>query len=221
MSNWCEGAVSLATLLVTALPPAGLWYAVFEGSIVAVTAAKVFPVLSYEAAAVLVALCTAPLGIGGVQSILDRLNGCLLPFYIAGLVALVIATGTSVGYTDEWLHLGPIELPDGALWHCFAAFGGTAVLGLVAMDFAHVGRRHDALYLATVPFGVPMFVLTQLVNALVGVFVVGSQGMHVAKTETGLIDTTISILGPFAALAYVVISQVSEETKKWGLVRAP
>lgn len=139
---------------------------------------------------------------------LDRLNGCLLPFYLAGLVALVVMTGTRVGYTDAWLHLGPAEPQSGALWRCFAAFGGTAIFGLIAMDYAHVGRRRDAAFLAIVPFGVPVFVLSQLINAVIGVFVVGSRGMGVATTETGLVDTAIDVLGPYVALVYVVVSQV-------------
>lgn len=195
------GALPTAVLCLT-----GCWYAVFEGSILAVAAAKVLGI-PYEAAAVIVALYTTPLGMGGVQHVLDRLSGFLLPFTLAGLVALVAATGARVGFTDAWLHLGPPEPHAWAWWECFAAFGSCALLGPIAMDFANVGRTQDATFLALVPFGVPFFAPTLLVNGAVGLFVVGSLA-GVASSDTAVIDASIDVLTPYAALAYIFVSQV-------------
>jgi hypothetical protein len=198
------GALPTAVLCLT-----GCWYAVFEGSILAAAAAKVLGI-PYAAAVVIVAVYTTPLGIGRVQHFLDRLNGILLPFTLAGLIALVAATAARVGFTDAWLHLGPAENPPPlAWWNCFAAFGSFAILGPIAMDYTYVGRPRDAVFFATVSFGVPFFVPTLLLNAIIGIFLVGSLGPAVAASETAVVDACIDVLTPYVALIFIFVSQVS------------
>ncbi len=48
--------------------------------------------LSYGTACILVVAYSVPLVFGSVQHFLDKLNGVLLPFYVLGLVAAVVAT---------------------------------------------------------------------------------------------------------------------------------
>ena len=88
---------ALATLIffVTAI-----YYAVFEGSVIAVTLNHMYPGISYTIAALIVVLYSVPLIFGSVQHWLDKFNGVLLPFYILGLVGAVVLATSQYGYTD-------------------------------------------------------------------------------------------------------------------------
>ena len=84
-----------------------IYYAVFEGSIIAVAATKVMPNLSYTLACVIVVAYSVPLVFGSVQHWLDKLNGVLLPFYIIGILLAVGMTIHTYGYSNDWLSFTP------------------------------------------------------------------------------------------------------------------
>ena len=69
----------IATLIFCAT---AIYYAVFEGSVIAVGINTVFPSVAYPVAALIVVLYSVPLIFGSIQSWLDKFNGVLLPFYI-------------------------------------------------------------------------------------------------------------------------------------------
>ncbi|MBC8923733.1 allantoin permease, partial [Escherichia coli] len=77
---------ALATLIFFAT---AIYYAVFEGSVIAVAAHHQFPALDYKWAALIVVCYSVPLVFGSVQHWLDKFNGVLLPFYLLGLLAAV------------------------------------------------------------------------------------------------------------------------------------
>src|SRR5919106_4674832 len=85
---------AIATLIFAAT---ATYYLVFEGSVIAV-AAQTFFGGSLDLWYAIVILSTAPLVWKGVRTWLDRLNGFLLPFYIIGLIAVVVWALADRGY---------------------------------------------------------------------------------------------------------------------------
>lgn len=205
------GAVPTLILCIT-----GIWYAVFEGSVLALAASKVLGI-SYSAAVVLVVLYSAPMSVGSVQTFLDKANGVLLPFYLLGLVLLVALTLNERGYSNAWLRMGPPEPPShaaGAWWDCFSAYLGLFVMVMISTDYAQFGRPRDARFLSHVSFGIPFFALTLLVSGLVAIFIVGSMGLpHV--TETSVIDACLDVLGPAGGLAWIFVTQTRINTANY------
>ena len=79
-----------------------IYYAVFEGSIVAYAFQTAFGGESWMWYLIVVAYST-PLILGGARKFLDKLNGWLLPIYVGGLIAAVVWAGVQYGFTDAWL----------------------------------------------------------------------------------------------------------------------
>ena len=110
----------LATFIFCAT---AIYYAVFEGSVIAVAFNAYYPSLDISLAYLLVVCYSVPLVFGSVQNWLDKLNGALLPFYLIGIVAAVLMTLSEYGYSDTWLKLGPAEgAPANGWWQCFTYF---------------------------------------------------------------------------------------------------
>ncbi len=86
---------SLATLIFFST---AIYYAVFEGSVIAFAINHLFPGVVYWAAAALVVLYSVPLIFGSVQHWLDKFNGVLLPFYLLGLLATIVVSVMHYGY---------------------------------------------------------------------------------------------------------------------------
>jgi hypothetical protein len=99
-----NAGAALATLIFFAT---AIYYAVFEGSVIAVGIHTVFPDVGYAWAALIVILYSVPLSLGSIQSWLDKLNGVLFPLYLLGLVAAVVIAIAEYGYSNAWLALGP------------------------------------------------------------------------------------------------------------------
>lgn len=78
-----RSGASVATLIFFAT---AIYYAVFEGSVIAV-ALREYAGLSYPVAALVVVVYSVALIFGSIQNWLDRFNGVLLPFYLLGLGA--------------------------------------------------------------------------------------------------------------------------------------
>ena len=149
---------SIATLIFAATC---IYYLVFEGSVIAVAAQEFFggPIDLWYAIVIAV---TAPLVWKGVRTWLDRLNGWLLPFYIIGLVAVVVWALADRGYNG---FLPDAEAAPGTTlpWlQCFAAYMGVWILMMFTFDFARLrearGRglpQGDHVRLAVLPADVP------------------------------------------------------------------
>ncbi|PIJ55870.1 permease, partial [Leucobacter sp. OLES1] len=99
---------SIATIIFALV---AIYYAVFEGSIVAYALMAAFggPMWLWS---LVVVVYSTPLIIGGVRRFLDKLNGWLMPLYFFGLIAAVIWAGAVYGFGDAWLtHAPKVELP--------------------------------------------------------------------------------------------------------------
>ncbi|WP_218002791.1 purine-cytosine permease family protein [Paraburkholderia oxyphila] len=206
-----DRGASLATLLlfVTAM-----YYAVFEGSVLAVAASKVFPALDYGTACLIIAAYSAPLVIGSVQRFLDKLNAILLPVYAIGLVLLVALTGQRYGWSLRWLDVGAAHASAGGWWYCFVAYMGNWILAMITMDFARFGKPADMRYHALFSFGVPFYLVAFAVNGVVGIFLVGTVDL-VHVTETAVVDASLAVLGAGIGLPFLWATQTRINTANY------
>jgi purine-cytosine permease-like protein len=184
-----------------------LYYAVFEGAVVATAAVRVWPRMNYGLAVAIVVLYSAPLSIGSVQNFLNKLNAVLLPFYALGLVMLVALAIRAHGYSDSWLHLGaPESLTVEACWNCFVPYFGTLALAMITMDIARFGMPEHARYHAVFNFGFPFYLLTYLPAGVVGIYIVAVTS-PARITDTAVLDACILLLGGAAGLLWVTVTQ--------------
>ena len=197
-----QGAV-LATIL---LGLTAIYYAVFEGSVLAVTVTKVIPSISYFWACVIVVGFSAPLVIGSVQTFLSRFNAVLLPVYLCGLILLFVLAGVNYGFTGRWLEVGPAGVDLVHIWQCVASYIGIFVLMMVTVDFARLGRKEDANFHARYSFGAPFYLVTYFLNGLVGIFLVGTVQLETV-TEVSVVDATLLVMGGAIGLIFIWATQ--------------
>lgn len=209
-----NSGASLATLIFFAT---AIYYAVFEGSVIAVAIQHMFPALSLEHAYLLVVVYSVPLVLGSVQRWLDKLNGVLLPFYLSGLVAAVILTITEYGYSDAWLQLAPAGgAPADGWWHCFSYFMGVWILMMYTWDYARFGKNEDSDYHARFNFGLPFYLFTFLLNGVVGIFLAASIPTTGGVSEVSVVLALLKLMG-WVGLAFVWVSQTRINTANFYL----
>lgn len=196
-----------------------IYYAVFEGSIIAYAFMAFFGGEMWVWSLVVV-LYSTPLIIGGVRRFLDKLNGWLMPIYFFGLVAAVIWAGTVYGFKDDWLtHAPEMELPftlGGPGWLAtFAGYMGIWIMMMFTMDYAALGKRKDVKFHQNVTFGWLFYVLAYGFAAFVGIFLTFTiPGVEV--TETGLAGGLVSLMGVLG-LIVVWVSQTRINTANYYL----
>ncbi|MEZ5933273.1 MAG: allantoin permease [Alphaproteobacteria bacterium] len=209
-----RNGAAIATLIFFAT---AIYYAVFEGSVIALALAETFDGLTYPIAALVVVIYSVLLIFGSIQNWLDKFNGVLLPFYILGLAAAVILAVAKYGYSNAWLELGPEGgAPAGGWWDCFVAYMGVWILMMYTFDYARFGKIEDAGYHATINFGAPFYLVTFLLNALVGIFLAASLPTEGGISEVSVVFALLELMG-FAGLAFVWISQTRINTANYYL----
>jgi hypothetical protein len=196
-----------------------IYYAVFEGSIVAFAFQTYFGGESWFWSLVVVIYST-PLVFGGARRFIDKLNGWLLPIYIGGLVAAVIWAGTQYGTSDAWLTNAPAaELPfasGGPGWLAtFAAYMGVWIMMMFTIDYASLGKRSDSKFHQTYTFGWVFYVLAYGVSALAGIFLTFTIPGMVAS-ETGIAGGLVTMMGVLG-LIFVFVSQTRINTANYYL----
>lgn len=185
-----------------------LYYAIFEGSILAVSAAQVFGGLDYASTCIVVVAFTVPFVLSDrILTYFERANFVLFPIYLIGLTALVVLAGSHFGWSGKWLELGPEHPSPLGWWNCYAAYMGVWVLIVITADFARLGRREDADFHARITFGFPFYVMTFLVNGLIGVFLVGTVQVA-AINETAIVDASLLVLGGAVGMAFITATQL-------------
>lgn len=201
---------AVATLIFAAT---ALYYAVFEGSVIAVAFQSYFggPVTVWYLVVVLYAL---PLAAGGVQNWLDRLNGWLLPFYVAGLAAAVIATAVRKGAPPAWPAGAPAAGGMPGWLSSYLIYMGVYIMMMYTFDYARYGRQRDEKFHAHVTFGWVFYLATFAVNGLAGIFLVYTWGE--GGTETGVAQAMIKALG-VVGLLVIFVSQTRINTANYFL----
>ncbi len=209
-----RNGAAIATLIFFAT---AIYYAVFEGSVIALALAESFDGLTYPIASLIVVIYSVLLIFGSIQNWLDKLNGVLLPFYLLGLVAAVILAVVEYGYSNAWLELGPEGgAPAGGWWDCFVAYMGVWILMMYTFDYARFGKIKDASYHAKINFGAPFYLVAFLLNALVGIFLAASLPTEGGISEVGVVFALLKLMG-LAGLAFVWISQTRINTANYYL----
>lgn len=204
----------IATLIFCAT---AMYYAVFEGSVIAVGINTVFPAISYEWAALIVVLYSVPLIFGSIQNWLDKFNGILLPFYVLGLVVAVALAIAEYGYSNAWLDLGPAGgAPAGGWWSCFVYYMGVWVLMMFTFDYARFGRPEDARYHALFNFGMPFYLMAFVVSGLFGIFMVATVPHDGTVTEVSVLLALLKLMGIWGLL-FVWVTQTRINTANYYL----
>ncbi|MEA9391192.1 allantoin permease [Acerihabitans sp. TG2] len=204
---------SLATLIFFST---AIYYAVFEGSVIAFAMHHLFPVLPYAGAALLVVLYSVPLIFGSVQHWLDKFNGILLPFYLLGLLLTVAMSISQYGYNPHWLEFGPANPPANGWWHCFTYYMGVWILMMYTFDYARYGKQDDTRYHAHINFGMPFYSITFLLNGMAGIYLVSSFSQQSGLSETAVVVAILNLLGIWGLL-FVWVTQTRINTANFFL----
>lgn len=196
-----------------------IYYAVFEGSIVAYAFQVAFGGEMWMWYLIVVAYST-PLILGGARRFLDKLNGWLLPVYVGGLVAAVIWAGVQYGFSSTWLTQQPESglavVMGGPGWLAtFAAYMGVWIMMMFTIDYAALGKRTDTKFHQRWSFGWVFYILAYGFSALVGIFLTFTiPGLE--ASETGIAGGIVSMMG-ILGLIVVFVSQTRINTANYYL----
>lgn len=182
------GAV-VATLIFFAT---ALYYAVFEGYVMALVLSEWSGRLSMTVATAMVVVLGVALIFGSVQHWLDKFNGILLPVYVVGMMIAVGMAISEFGYPSGWL----TRIPEGGAspwgWlHTFAYYMGVWVLMMFTFDYARFGRKEDSEFHAKITFGIPFYIMTFLFSGIVGILLdsmIPTDGLSEASIVLGLLE---------------------------------
>ncbi|KAA8999361.1 allantoin permease [Affinibrenneria salicis] len=204
---------ALATLIFFST---AIYYAVFEGAVIAFALNHLYPQLAYPLAAALVVLYSVPLIFGSVQHWLDKFNGVLLPFYLIGLFITVAVAILHYGYQPQWLSLGPADPPRYGWWNCFTSYMGVWILMMYTFDYARFGKPKDSRYHARFNFGMPFYLITFLLNGVAGIYLASSFPHEGTLSETAVVLSILNLLGLWG-LVFVWVTQTRINTANYYL----
>ena len=211
-----SGGAAIATIIFALV---AIYYAVFEGLIVAV-AFQTFFGGELWMWSLIVVIYSTPLVIGGVRRFLDKLNGWLLPIYWAGLIAAVIWSGVQYGVSDTWITQGSdLAVPfaaGGPGWLAtFAAYLGVMIMMMFTMDYASLGKKADMKFHRTVTFGWVFYAFAYGLNAVVGIWLVFTI-TDIEPSETGIAQGIVGMMG-FLGVILIWVSQTRINTANYFL----
>ncbi|MFC3282531.1 purine-cytosine permease family protein [Litchfieldella rifensis] len=179
----------VATLIFFAT---ALYYAVFEGYVMALVLTEWSGSLTMAMSTAIVAILGVSLIFGSVQHWLDKFNGVLLPVYVIGMLIAVGMAIAEFGYPSDWLS----RVPEGGAspwgWlQTFAYYMGVWVLMMFTFDYARFGKQEDASFHAKVTFGIPFYAMTFLFSGIVGILLdsmIPIDGLSEASVVLGLLE---------------------------------
>lgn len=188
----------LASLIFAAT---AIYYAVFEGSIIAVAFQSYFggDMIMWYALVVLYAI---PLAAGGVQNWLDKVNGYLLPVYIGGLVAVVVASTAIKGAPTNWIGEAATASVLPGWITAFLIYMGVWIMMMYTFDYARMGKEKDEKFHGRFTFGSFFYFFTFVVNGLVGIYIMSA--WQLGATETGVVEAFVNSLGLFGVIVILV-----------------
>ena len=130
----------------------------------------------------------------------------MLPLFVVGMAAVIIWTLSAKGYhgflpnakaapgtTLPWLQV-------------FSAYMGVWILMMFTFDFARLARPRDERYHGWVTFGLAYYVITFLVNGLIGILLVSSFGITFAGLAGNESALPVDIVGLTGVLGLLLIT---------------
>lgn len=197
---------AVAPLLVAT---AGIYYAVFESSVLAVALQTFFQLWDVRVWYAIVIVGMLPLMLGGMQTWLNKLNGVTLPVYFFGLVAAVIAAGLRFGWGGDWSAFQPSGTgsPIPGWLTVFVLYMGVWILFPDTQDAARFGRREDTRFHGLFSFGAVFYLISYLFNGLAGILIVALAAPKDSTSESGVVHGIITSLGVLGLLV-IMVSQI-------------
>jgi purine-cytosine permease-like protein len=205
---------ALASLLFAAT---GVYFFVFESSILAVAGKAFFDgqglTMDIRIWYLIFVVASVPLVLKGVHAWLDRLNGWLIPLYVVGMIAILVwITSDAGGYSSAWASFEPAQvMVQGPPW-LFAAmvYFGDLVLVMFTMEWARLGRTTDLRFATAVTFGPVFYVVTFLVNGLIGIYLFNM--LNVKQLAEGELAASIVGVTGLLGLLWLIVTQTRINT---------
>ena len=188
----------------------GLYYAVFESSVMAAALQAYFQVFDIRVWYAIVIIAMLPLMLGGMQTWLNKLNTWSLPIYIVGVAAAVAAAGFRFGWSGDWFTSTPDIVGSGSVpgWlTTFVLFMGNWLLFADTPEFARFGRPEDRRFHANFTFGWLFYLVAYAFNGLAGIAIVALAAPNATVAESAVTTGIVASLG-LVGLIVVLVSQV-------------
>lgn len=174
-----------------------IYYAVFEGSVIAHAFAAFFGVLDIRIWYAIAIAMNLPLVMRGIRRWMDKYNAVLLPIYAVGLVIAVIIAATKSD-TSGWIAQAPAhDLALGAPgWlYAFFVYLGVLVFVMYTIDFARFGKPQESRGNGLLVFGPLFYILVYLANGLIGIFLAYAAGLSGDVSSASIVNYIITIMG--------------------------
>ena len=196
--------------LATAIFAAGaIYFAIFEASVLAIAFQTQFGG-SLNLWYLVMAAVSVPIVLGGVRVWLDKLNGVLLPLFVAGLVAAVVWAIAKYRLRRLLVHaeagLHRRHLGAGLVVRVHRLHGRVACM-FYTFDFARLGRVDEAPSNGFWVFGPPYWLVTLLVNGAVGIFLASTIPTAGGVSEASVVVGIVQLMG-WAGLIFVLATQI-------------
>ena len=188
----------------------GLYYAVFESSVMAAALQAYFQVFDIRVWYAIVIIGMLPLMLGGMQTWLNKLNTWSLPIYIGGVTGAVVAAGVRFGWSGDWFTTTPEIAAHTTVpgWlTTFVLFMGNWLLIADTPEFARFGRPQDRRFHANITFGWAFYLLAFAFNGLAGILIVELAAPGLTVAESAVTTGIVASLG-LIGLIVVLVSQV-------------
>ncbi len=205
-----------AALTALLLAANGTYFAVFESSTVAVAFHSFFDgAIDIRIWYGIVALAMLPLMLGGVQTFMAKLNGFLLPFYVVGLIVVLVVVTLNYPTDGSWLgHAGaiPMEARPWPGWvMAYVVYMGVWLAMANTPNFARFGKVEDSNFHAQVSFGWVFYTILFVINGLAGAYLVSAVTPGQEAAEAGVVIAIVQATGVFG-LFFIAISQIRINT---------
>ena len=195
---------SLATLIFGAT---AVYYAVFEGSVIAVAFQTYFGGLSLNLWYLVVVAYSVPLVFGGVQAWLDKFNAVLLPFYVLGIIGAVVWAIAEYGYSGAWFSYEPAStagISGPGWWFAFTVYMGVGIMMMYTWDYARFSRsRGRQVPRRRSPSAGRSTSSRSSVNGTIGIFLAHTIPTEGALSELSAVLAIVSLMGIFGVRAHL------------------
>lgn len=202
-----------AALVTIVYSLTAIWFAVFEGSVVAVALQAYFggPIQLWY---VVVVALSVPLVLGGVRVWIEKVNKWLLPIFVAGMVGAVIWATVVYGYAPDWANT-PATITTALAapgWlYVYAVYMGIFATMMYCFDFARLGQPKDIKFNGWITFGPVFYFFSYFVNGLIGIYLVAVIPQDEGVSEIGVVVSIVKMMG-ILGLIFIVATQTKINT---------